>query len=50
MKYRKQIAELHHLEYFCLVTSNVIVCSKEKNYPVRQEVAFTPACYYKGKM
>lgn len=50
MKYRKQTAELHHLEYFCLVTSNVIVCSKEKNYPVRQEVAFTPACYYKGKM
>lgn len=57
MKYRKQIAELHYLEYFRLVTSNVIVteivwivCSEEKNYPVGQEVAFTPACYYKGKM
>lgn len=49
MKYRKQIAELHHLEYFRLVTSNVIVCSKEKNYPVGQEVAFTPACYYKER-
>lgn len=27
-----------------------IVCSKEKSYPGGQEVAFTPACYYKEKI
>lgn len=27
-----------------------IVCSKEKNYPGGQEVAFTPTCYYKKKI